>query len=366
MESRAKVAGHPIHPMLIVLPLGLLTSALAFDVIHRITDDVRYGETAFRLAMVGLVGGALAWITGLVDYLSIPSFTRAKKIGAIHGVANSVVLTLFVIATVVRGTEEDHLADGLVLSLEIVAILLAAYAGWLGGELVERLGIGVDRSSRDLDAKASLETTMKLGDEEEIDRPRGIRADELAASERHERVGSVESHSKAAGHATHPMLVTFPLGLLMAAAVFDIAWLITDDDRWAHAAFHALAAAVITGVVAMVPGFIDYRHVPADTRARSVGRLHAIGNVVLVAMLALSWLARRGNDDHRPTAVALALSLGAALLSAATGWLGGELHQRLGVGIDPGAFADAPSSLTTRAIDLRDAADVDAADRTTR
>jgi uncharacterized membrane protein len=142
MESRAKVAGHPIHPMLIVLPLGLLTSALAFDVIHRITDDVRYGETAFRLAMVGLVGGALAWITGLVDYLSIPSFTRAKKIGAIHGVANSVVLTLFVIATVVRGTEEDHLADGLVLSLEIVAILLAAYAGWLGGELVERLGIG--------------------------------------------------------------------------------------------------------------------------------------------------------------------------------------------------------------------------------
>jgi uncharacterized membrane protein len=351
--------------MLIVLPLGLLSSALAFDVIHRITDDARYGETAFRLALVGLAGGALAWMTGLVDYLSIPSFTRAKKIGAVHGVANTVVLTLFVIATVVRGTEEDHLADGVVLALEVVAILLSAYAGWLGGELVERLGIGVDRASRDLDAKASFETTVQLGDEADMDQPRGIRVDELASSERHERVGSVESHSKVAGHATHPMLVTLPLGLLMAAAVFDVARLITDDDRWAHAAFHALAAAVVTGLVAMVPGFIDYRHVPADTRARRVGRLHAIGNIALVAMLALSWLARRGTDDHRPTAIALGLSFGAALLSAATGWLGGELHQRLGVGIDPGAYADAPSSLTTKTIDLRDPADVDAASRTT-
>lgn len=365
MESRAKVAGHPVHPMLIVFPLGLLTSALAFDVIQKVTNDARYGDTAFRLALVGLAGAVFAAIAGLIDYFAIPAFTRAKRIAALHGLANAGTLVLFLIATALRGSKEDHLATGAVLALEVAAIAISMYAGWLGGELVERLGIGVEPTATNVNADTSLETTVQVSEDRPVDHPRGLPAAEVRGTPLLP-VGSVESHSKVAGHATHPMLVVFPLGLLISAVIFDVLRLVTDDLAWAEAAFLTMGAGIVMGLVAAVPGYLDYRHVPRDTRARSIGLLHAVGNLCVVALFAASWLARNAADDHVPGGLALVLAFAGLLLSTGTGWLGGELHQRLGVGVDPGAYEDAPSSLSTRAIDLRDAADIDAAGRVRR
>lgn len=362
MDSRAKVAGHPVHPMLIVFPLGLLTSALAFDVIQKVTDDARYGDTAFRLAFVGLVGAIFAAFAGLVDYFALPAFTRAKRVAALHGLANLAMLVLFVIATVIRGGRDDHLATGVVLALEAVAIGISVYAGWLGGELVERLGIGIEQEAIDLDTDASLETGVTMTEEKPVDHPRGVPAADVRGRALLP-VGTVESHTKVAGHATHPMLVVFPLGLLSAAVIFDVFRLATDDLRWADAAFHTIAAGVVMGLVAAVPGLLDYLHVPSGTRARSVGLLHAVGNVCVLAVFGVSWLVRLGLDDHVPGAVGQTLAFVGIALATVTGWLGGELHTRLGVGVDPGAYVDAPSSLSTRVIDLREPTDVDVSSR---
>ena len=105
-----------------------------------------------------------------------------------------------------------------------------------------------------------------------------------------------------------------------------------------------IAAGVISGLVAAVFGFIDFLSIPSGTRAKRIGRLHGIGNVVVVVLFGASWFLRRDNPGA-PETLAIALSVAAAALSGVTGWLGGELVDRLGVGVDDGANLDAPSSL---------------------
>jgi uncharacterized membrane protein len=156
----------------------------------------------------------------------------------------------------------------------------------------------------------------------------------------------MESRAKLAGHAIHPMLITLPPGLLGTAVVFDILRLIGNNTGFATASFYMIAAGTIGGLLAAVFGLIDWLAIPAGTRAKRVGLWHGVGNVVVVVLFALSWLLRRGQADYQPQGVAFWLGLVAVLLALATAWLGGELVERLGVGVDEGANLDAPSSLS--------------------
>lgn len=157
----------------------------------------------------------------------------------------------------------------------------------------------------------------------------------------------MESRAKAAGHAIHQQLVVFPLGLLTAAVVFDVIGLLANNGHFTSAAYLMIAAGVIMGLVAAVFGLIDYLAVPNGTRAKRVGRVHGIGNVIMIVLFAVSWLLRGGIHDYTPTTLAFVLELLAVIIASGTGWLGGELVSRLGVGVDDGAGLDAPAKLTT-------------------
>jgi uncharacterized membrane protein len=141
------------------------------------------------------------------------------------------------------------------------------------------------------------------------------------------------------------MLITLPLGLLGTAVIFDILGLLGDNSGFATASFYMLAAGIIGGLLAAVFGLWDWLAIPAGTRAKRIGLWHGLGNVVVVALFAVSWLLRRGQDDYAPSSLALWLEIIAVLLALGTAWLGGELVERLGVGVDQGANLDAPSSL---------------------
>jgi uncharacterized membrane protein len=108
-----------------------------------------------------------------------------------------------------------------------------------------------------------------------------------------------------------------------------------------------IASGVVTGLIAAPFGFIDWLAIPRGTRAKRIGAVHGLGNVVVVLMFGLSWLLR-GDLPRAPETLAFALSFAAGGLALFTGWLGGELVDRLSVGVDEGAHLDAPSSLTTR------------------
>jgi uncharacterized membrane protein len=155
----------------------------------------------------------------------------------------------------------------------------------------------------------------------------------------------MESRVKLAGHPVHQMLIVFPLGLLATAVVFDVIFLVTDNPAWTTAAFYMIGAGVITGLAAAVPGSVDWLAIPGGTRAKRIGLIHGVGNVAVVALFALSWFMRRDNPAAPPTEAVVAGLLGAGL-TVVTAWLGGELVDRLGVGVDDGAHLDAPSSLT--------------------
>jgi uncharacterized membrane protein len=155
----------------------------------------------------------------------------------------------------------------------------------------------------------------------------------------------MESRVKLAGHPVHQMLIVFPLGLLATAVVFDVIFLVTDNPAWTMAAFYMIGVGVLTGLAAAVPGAIDWLAIPRGTRAKRIGLVHGAGNVVVVALFAMSWYFRRDQPAAPPTEAVVAGLLGAGL-SVVTGWLGGELVNRLGVGVDGGAHLDAPSSLT--------------------
>jgi uncharacterized membrane protein len=156
----------------------------------------------------------------------------------------------------------------------------------------------------------------------------------------------MESRAKLFGHPIHQMLIVFPLGLLATALFFDVIALILNRHGGLFAAaYYMIAAGVISGLVAAVFGLIDYLAIPRGTRARRVGMLHGVGNVVVVVLFAASWWLRR-DAPANPAMLATILAAVGAALATVTGWLGGELVDRLGVGVDDGANLNAPSSLS--------------------
>ena len=157
----------------------------------------------------------------------------------------------------------------------------------------------------------------------------------------------MESKFKVAGHPFHPMLIVFPLGLLATAVAFDIVGLASSGTTCFTVSFWMIAAGIIGGLLAALPGLVDWWAIPRNTRAKAIGLWHGVGNVVCVLLFIASWFVRRGNNDV-PTNGALVLSFAAVVLALITGWLGGELVDRLGVGVDHGANLDAPSSLSGR------------------
>jgi uncharacterized membrane protein len=100
------------------------------------------------------VGGLAAAVFGLVDYLAIPRHTRAKTIAAAHGVINVAIVALYVFSWGIRYRDPAAAYGGAIL-LSGMAVLLALVSGWLGGELVDRLGVGVDDGAH-LDSPSSL------------------------------------------------------------------------------------------------------------------------------------------------------------------------------------------------------------------
>lgn len=146
------------------------------------------------------------------------------------------------------------------------------------------------------------------------------------------------------GHPIHQMVIVLPLGLLATAATFDVAASASRNRRLLRASHSMASAGLVTAVGSAIPGTIDFFDIPWNTRAKKIGLLHGIGNLIVTGLFAASWAKRRRNPS-RFSRSATALAVGGAALALVTGWLGGELVDRLGIGVHEDANADAPNSL---------------------
>ena len=143
MRSKANIKSHPIHPILVCFPLAFYIGTLLFDSLAIIKDEVAFGLTGQYLHSAGIIAAVCAAIPGIIDYnYTVPPNSSAKKRAASHGILNTVVLLLFCIALYLK-----HLLNFspyIIIAVELVGVVLTAYAGWLGGTLVHRNQIGVD------------------------------------------------------------------------------------------------------------------------------------------------------------------------------------------------------------------------------
>jgi uncharacterized membrane protein len=144
------------------------------------------------------------------------------------------------------------------------------------------------------------------------------------------------------------MLIVFPLGLFVAALICDILYFVTGNEELAIFSYYAILGGVVGGLLAALFGLVDWLAVPAGTRAKQVGLWHGLGNFVVVILFAVSWWLRRDDPAYLPTGVPFILALLGGGIGLIAAWLGGELVDRLGVGVDPGAHLNSPSSLSDR------------------
>ncbi len=142
VPSTVAVAGHPIHPVIVTLPIAFLVGAPACDIAYWLTQDFFWARASFWLILAGLILGLLAAITGLLDFIKIGR-VRKHTAGWAHMYANVTALVLTAINLGLRlgSPVENLLFTGLILSV-LVATLLGI-SGWYGGELVYRHKIAV-------------------------------------------------------------------------------------------------------------------------------------------------------------------------------------------------------------------------------
>jgi len=145
MRSRASLKSHPLHPMLVAFPIGLLVTSFLFDLIARWRELPSLAAAAWYCVIAGLVGAVMAAVPGLVDLFSVvPANSSARSRGYQHGILNALVMVAFIADAAYRGTPEV-MPDNTSLILSAIGVVLIGTSGWLGATLIYRNQIAVDR-----------------------------------------------------------------------------------------------------------------------------------------------------------------------------------------------------------------------------
>ena len=138
MQARARILGHPIHQILIVFPLGLLATSFFFDLAWLVFRREELGVVAHWLIFAGVIGGVLASLFGVIDWLAIPRKTRAWRVGAWHGGGNTLVALVFGVSWMIRRDLPGH-PEAVAIALSALGVLLTVLTGWLGSVLSDRM-----------------------------------------------------------------------------------------------------------------------------------------------------------------------------------------------------------------------------------
>ncbi|UUR08199.1 DUF2231 domain-containing protein [Sphingomonas glaciei] len=154
-RSTAQIGGHPIHPLLIPFPIVSFIGVLVTDIMWLTTREGGWATASNWLLGAGLLTALLAAAAGMADYLGDD---RVKRIGAAtrHMIANIVVMTLEAVNLVARLTGGTDQVGTLGVWLSLASVVILAYSGWLGGELVYKHRVGVQDRGGPGDGGAGL------------------------------------------------------------------------------------------------------------------------------------------------------------------------------------------------------------------
>jgi uncharacterized membrane protein/nitrite reductase/ring-hydroxylating ferredoxin subunit len=149
----------------------------------------------------------------------------------------------------------------------------------------------------------------------------------------------MKSKANIKGHPLHPILVSFPISLLTGALLLDLITIFTDNPSYSEAAVYSLVGGLISGVIAAIPGAIDYFHVvPPESSAKKRASTHALLNISALCVFVLVLLLRKKGDPD--LSIIAALEFAGVVLLGIAGWHGGTLIIRNQIGVDH-RYADA-------------------------
>ncbi|WP_250002282.1 DUF2231 domain-containing protein [Actinoplanes sp. M2I2] len=134
MESRLKIAGQAVQPILVLFPLGLFAMAVIFDLANLLGAPAIVGSLAYWNLVAGLVGGIAAAIASAID-LAFVRRADAKRIGVLRVLLNMGVLFLFAVIVMVRVGDPDRQAGVGLFLLELIALAISGFGAWFAGEL---------------------------------------------------------------------------------------------------------------------------------------------------------------------------------------------------------------------------------------
>lgn len=147
MAARASIAGHPIHPMLVTIPIGLWVFSFICDLISLAGAlSPVWPEMAFYTLAGGIVGALLAAVPGALDLFAMTD-PKTKRIGLVHMALNLSVTVMMLVNLWLRTRLPPGSTEPVWLSAAAVGLL--AVSGWLGGEMVYIRGAAVQSPPKD-------------------------------------------------------------------------------------------------------------------------------------------------------------------------------------------------------------------------
>ena len=153
MYTRARIAHHPVHPMMVAFPIALYTSTLVALIVHAATGDPFWYRAAMWTCLGGVVMAILAAVPGLVDLLALPAFSKARETGLRHAAFNLLALLFFAatLAVIYGEYTRGRFADSAPITLAAFGIGSTLVAGWFGWTLVQTHHVGVAPTDRSVE-----------------------------------------------------------------------------------------------------------------------------------------------------------------------------------------------------------------------
>jgi uncharacterized membrane protein len=153
MRTPANIAGHPIHPMLVTIPIGLWIFSLVADLVAlRSASPDTWATLALYTLIGGIVGALAAALPGLVDLLSLKD-RAIRKTALVHMGINLTVVAIYIVNASLRW--DGPVVGGLPLALSVLTVAMLAVSGWLGGKMVYLAGVGVSDGRTTADSSAA-------------------------------------------------------------------------------------------------------------------------------------------------------------------------------------------------------------------
>lgn len=152
MYSKARIAGHPIHPMLVGFPIALYVATVATMLIYVGTRDAFWYRAALTANVGGVIGGLLAAIPGAIDLFSLPATSRARQTGKKHAGMALLTTGLYSVsgALMYFGWTHRTMVDGayaldvsIPLAIAVIGVVTVVITGGLGWALVQTHHVGI-------------------------------------------------------------------------------------------------------------------------------------------------------------------------------------------------------------------------------